>query len=301
MSRSASIVIVTKNRREDLRRALQSVVRQSVPIELLVFDDGSADGTSEMVRTEFPNVTIRRSEQSRGYIVHRNRAASIATGEIVFSLDDDAEFSTPNVIEQTLAEFDDPRIGAVAIPYQDMNTRKVLRGPPPDRSQIYVTDAFVGTAYAVRKDVFLQLGGFREVLFHQEEEREFCLRMLNAGYVTRVGSADLIYHYESPVRNWSRMTVYTARNRILYIWHNVPFPYLTLHLAATSANLVRWGFRTKRPMWALRGLAMGYGAMFKELFHRRPVSRRIFKLSRRMLQQGNPPVIPLREIEGELR
>jgi GT2 family glycosyltransferase len=225
----------------------------------------------------------------------------MARGDIVFSIDDDAEYSSADVIAQTLREFDDPRVGAVAIPFKDMNSQKILRGAPPDASQIYVTDGFVGTAYAVRKDVFLELGGFREVLFHQEEEREFCLRMLNAGYVTRVGGADLIYHYESPIRNWSRMTVYTARNRILYIWHNVPFPYLTIHLLSTSVNLVRWGFRTKRPMWALRGLLMGYGALLKELFNRKPISRRTFKLSRRMLKAGNPPVIPLRDIESELR
>src|SRR6476620_11437826 len=102
MSRSATVVIVTKNRRDDLRRAVQSVIRQSAAVEILVFDDGSTDGTSEMLRAEFPGVTVHRSERSQGYIVHRNRGASMATGEIVFSVDDDAEYSTPNVIEQTL-------------------------------------------------------------------------------------------------------------------------------------------------------------------------------------------------------
>jgi glycosyltransferase involved in cell wall biosynthesis len=298
---AATVVITTKNRKDDLRRAIRSAVAQQPAVEVIVIDDGSTDGTGDAIALEFPQIAIYRSEQSQGYIVHRNRAASLARAPIIFSIDDDAEFSTPHVVAQTLAEFDDPRIGAVAIPYEDMNTHKILRGPPPDRSQIYVTDAFVGTAYAVRKDVFLQLGGFREVLFHQEEEREFCLRMLDAGFVTRIGTADVIHHYESPIRNWSRMTIYTARNRILYIWHNVPFPYLLVHLASTSVNLVRWGLRTKHPMWALRGTIMGYGALLKELFHRKPVRCRTFELSRRILQQGVPPVVPLREIEGELR
>jgi glycosyltransferase involved in cell wall biosynthesis len=300
-SPAASVVITTKNRKDDLRRAIRSAVAQRPEVEVIVIDDGSTDGTMDTISQEFPQISIYRSDQSRGYIVHRNRAATLARAPVIFSIDDDAEYSTSNVISQTLREFDDPRVGAVAIPFKDMNSQKILRGAPPDASQIYVTDGFVGTAYAVRKDVFLELGGFREVLFHQEEEREFCLRMLNAGYVTRVGGADLIYHYESPIRNWSRMTVYTARNRILYIWHNVPFPYLTIHLLSTSVNLVRWGFRTKRPMWALRGLLMGYGALLKELFNRKPISRRTFELSRRMLKAGNPPVIPLRDIESELR
>jgi glycosyltransferase involved in cell wall biosynthesis len=298
---SASVVITTKNRKDDLRRAIRSAVAQQPRIEVIVIDDGSTDGTIDAISAEFSRISIYRSDQSQGYIVHRNRAATLARAPIIFSIDDDAEFSTPQVVAQTLAEFDDPRVGAVAIPFEDMNTHKIVRAAAPDRSQIYVTDAFVGTAYAVRKDVFQQLGGFREVLFHQEEEREFCLRMLDRGFVTRVGSADVIHHYESPIRNWSRMTVYTARNRILYIWHNVPFPYLLAHLASTTANLVRYGARTKHLGWALRGIAMGYGAVSKELFNRKPVSRSTFELSRAILKRGAPPVVPLREIESELQ
>lgn len=297
----ATVIISTRNRREDLCRTLRSVIAQTAHPEIILIDDGSTDGTSDVVRREFPQVALHRSEQSKGYIVQRNRAAELANGEILFSIDDDAEFSTPHVVAQTLAEFDHPKVGAVAIPFMDMNRREVVRGAAPDRNEIYVTDAFVGTAYAIRRDLFLRLGAFREVLFHQEEERELCLRMLDAGYLTRVGSADVIYHYESPIRNWSRMTVYTARNRILFIWHNVPFPYLLVHLAATSINLVRWGFRTKHPIWAIKGLLMGYGAMMKELLHRAPVSRRTFLLHRALLRRGMPPMVPLREIESELR
>jgi glycosyltransferase involved in cell wall biosynthesis len=297
---SATIVITTKNRKDDLARAARSALAQDAAVEVMVIDDGSTDGTSEMLQREFPQVTLFRSDESRGYIVHRNRAAALARGEILFSIDDDAEFSTSKVVSQTLSEFDHPRVGAVAIPFEDMNTQRIVRGPAPDREQIYITDAFVGTAYAIRKDLFIRLNTFREVLFHQEEERELCLRMLDAGYVTRVGRADVIHHYESPIRNWSRMTIYTARNRILYIWHNVPFPYLLAHLATTTVNLVRYGARTKHLGWALRGIAMGYGAICKELFHRAPVKRRTFELSRRILKSGSPPVVPLREIEAEL-
>lgn len=300
-SPAASVVITTKNRKDDLRRAIRSAVAQQPEVEVIVIDDGSTDGTIDAISADFPRILIYRSDVSRGYIVHRNRAAALARAPIIFSIDDDAEYSTPHIIAQTLAEFDDPRVGAVAIPFEDMNTHKIVRGAPPDQSRIYVTDAFVGTAYAVRKDVFLQLGGFREVLFHQEEEREFCLRMLDRGFVTRVGGADVIHHYESPVRNWSRMTIYTARNRILYIWHNVPFPYLLAHLASTTVNLVRYGVRTKHLGWALRGIAMGYGAVFRELFNRKPVSRKTFELSRAILKRGLPPVVPLAEIEAELR
>ena len=45
----ASVVIATRNRKNELRRAIASVVRQTDPVEVIVIDDGSTDGTSEMV------------------------------------------------------------------------------------------------------------------------------------------------------------------------------------------------------------------------------------------------------------
>src|SRR5688572_32325456 len=106
----ATIVIVTYNRKEDLRRAVASAVNQSVDVEVLVLDDCSTDGTDVMMQEEFPQARYVRAETNVGYIVHRNRAADLATGSVLFSLDDDAEYSTPQVVEQTLRDFDDPRI-----------------------------------------------------------------------------------------------------------------------------------------------------------------------------------------------
>src|SRR6266487_4668786 len=111
----ASVVIITRNRKEELRRALRSVLVQNVPIEVIILDDGSTDGTAAMVSTEFSQVRLHSFDDSRGLIVRRNQAAALATADILVSIDDDAEFSSPNVIERTLKDFSDRRIGAVAI------------------------------------------------------------------------------------------------------------------------------------------------------------------------------------------
>src|SRR4051794_38270064 len=182
---SATIVITTKNRKEDLRRAIQSCLDQTVGLEVLVMDDGSTDGTPEAVRTEFPGVTLHRSEESTGYIVKRNLAARLASCPIVFSLDDDATFSTPRTVEQTLAEFDHPRIGAVSIPRVDVNFPGAIGQPPAPDGRVNVVGSFIGCAHALRRELFLRLGGYREYLFHQGEESEYCARMLAVGYVTR--------------------------------------------------------------------------------------------------------------------
>jgi glycosyltransferase involved in cell wall biosynthesis len=280
----ATIVIVSKNRVDELRRALQSaMIQHGASIEILVMDDGSTDGTSEMVRREFPSAAFHRSEQSLGLVVERNRAAQLARGSIIVSIDDDATFSTPDVVAQTLQDFDDPRIGVVAIPFIDKNRSESLNQTAPSRSGTYVTQSFVGTAYAIRRDMFLNISGFRDDIVHQGEEGDFAIRMLECGFFVRLGRADPIFHFESPKRDWKRMCVYGWRNIILFSWRYVPFPYLTIRLAATLANGLIHSARRCELHWfglavvrALRMIVLGPASM------RCPVRRRTYRLFRRL-------------------
>jgi glycosyltransferase involved in cell wall biosynthesis len=282
----ASVVITTKNRRDELRNAVASALLQSVPIEVLVIDDGSTDGSSEMVRAEFPSVRLIRSELSNGYIVQRNRAALVARGEYIFSIDDDAIFTSPETVAQTLAEFNHPRVGAVAIPFVEPKKSDTVYQLARDSHGIFVTHYFIGTAHALRKELFVQLGGYREHLVHQGEETDFCLRMLNAGYVVRLGSADVIHHMESPKRDFRRMDYYGRRNDILFGWHNVPGPYLLPHLAATSLNGLAFGVRQGRSGQMLSGLLGGFVASARYWSNRSPASPTIYRLHRRLRKSG---------------
>jgi glycosyltransferase involved in cell wall biosynthesis len=284
----ATVVIVTKNRKDELRRAVASALQQSARIEVLVIDDGSADGTAEMIRSEFPSVRLERSGESRGYIVHRNRAAGLALSPVIVSIDDDAAFASTKTIEETLAEFDHPRIGAVAIPSIDVNKpgRPMFRPAPPESDSIWVADAYRGTAHAVRRDLFARLGGYKESFFHQGEEQEFCLRMLDAGYVTRVGAASAIHHFESPKRDRTRMFTYAARNKMLFTWYNVPMPYFLVHLPAGIMQSVLYGIRRGYAGATVRGTLLGIAAVFRELGRRQPVRGRIYRLSRRLRKRG---------------
>jgi hypothetical protein len=104
----------------------------------------------------------------------------VAVGDVIFSLDDDAVFSSPFVVEQTLRDFSHPRIGAVAIPYIEPHKANQEMQRAPTREDVWITASYIGTAHAVRRDVFLALGGYREHLVHQGEEGDFCIRMLAA-------------------------------------------------------------------------------------------------------------------------
>jgi len=150
----------------------------------------------------------------------------------------------------------------------------------PDGSCRWVTEAFTGTAYAVRRDLFLLLGAFREILVHQGEEGDFCIRMLDAGYFVRLGSADPILHYESPCRDRARMDFYGPRNLILHCWQNVPFPYLPAHLLVTTGKALLHGASPTR----LGGIASGYGLLLRT--ERDPVRGRTYRLFRLLRSRG---------------
>jgi glycosyltransferase involved in cell wall biosynthesis len=293
----ATVVITTKNRREDLLKAVASALSQTARPEVLVIDDGSTDGTSEAVASEFPSARLYRSEQSLGYIAQRNRGAEMARNPIVFSIDDDAVFSTPAVVEQTLREFDHPQIGAVAIPFIDVNRSTAVMQKAPRTESIFAAYSFIGTAHALRRDVFLRLGGYRDTLVHQGEEEDYSIRMLDAGWITRCGNADPIHHFESPRRSWSRMDYYGPRNKILFAWQNVPAPYFSAHVLLSTALLAGHTLAPSRVLTRLRGIACAYQLISARKFPRNPVRPETYKLARQLKQRG---AISLDEIVSRL-
>lgn len=292
-----TVVITTKNRKEELLNAIASALAQTVRPEVIVMDDGSTDGTADFILAKFPEIRIERSDQSLGYIRQRNRGAQLASHPILFSIDDDAVFSSPLVIEQTLREFDHPRVGAVAIPFVDVNKSADIHHRAPDAQGIYAGYAYIGTAHALRRDLFLHLAGYREILFHQSEEEDYCIRLLNAGYVTRYGSADPVHHFESPRRNWQRMDYYGARNKVLYACHNVPLPNLAVHLTATTFFTSIYARNPGRFWTRLRGVAGAYSRICTGQIRRQPVARSVYRLSRDLKRRG---AVRLDEIESKL-
>ena len=294
----ATVVIVTKDRREDALRAVASAAAQVPSVEVVVMDDGSSDGTAEAVRDAFPAARVERFETSEGYIVRRNQAADLASGEVLVSIDDDAEIPAADVVATTVAEFEDPHIGAVAIPYVDLPDETV-RQRAPSPSGVHLVHRFRGTAYATRRELFLRLGGFRTLLFHQAEEADYCLRLLDAGYVVRLGSARPIRHHAA-VRPFERAWFYECRNGVLFAWHNVPMPQLLLQLGKSSAYQLWLGRGVRRSGLFARGLAAGGVAAARDRRSRKPVSRATWRLYRRLgkrqttLEEVRPQVERLR-------
>jgi glycosyltransferase involved in cell wall biosynthesis len=282
----ASLVITTKNRRDDLRRAIASAVRQTEPLEIIVLDDGSSDGTADMVSQEFPEVRLVRSATSNGLVAQRNLGAVLSSGDLIFSIDDDAEFSTPNVVAQTIGDFSNSRIGAIAIPYVEPKKSDRCFQCAPDTNGIWVTASFRGTAYAVKRDVFNRVGGFRTDIVHQGEELDFCIRLLAKGWFVRLGTGDAILHYEALRRDWARTDFYGRRNDILFAWRNVPMPYLPVHLVGTTLKGLGAAFNSGRSTHMLRGIGSAYGDIIFKTYACSPVPKRAYRLHRILRKYG---------------
>jgi len=294
-----SVVISTKNRKQELENAIASVLAQNVPLEVIVINDASNDGTEEMVLSKFPQVRYDKAPVSLGLIVQRNRGALMARTPIIVSIDDDATFPTTNIVEHSIRELNHPRVGAVGIPYIDIFKTDGVRQLAPDDRDVYILPTYVGTAHVLRRDLFLRLGSYRAIHLHQGEEGDLCLRMLQAGYVVRAGTSQPIHHLESPKRDFTRMFENNARNHILYAWHNIPMPYMPVRMLGMTFNLVRWGIKRKYNKATQRGIWRGYRDMFMgKLDPRVPVSKTTYAVSRMLYKRLTP--IRLSEIEAKL-
>lgn len=286
----ATIVIVTKDRRDMLADALVSACAQEGDLEVLVVDDGSSDGTAEMVAERFPDVRVQRFETNAGLVVRRNDAARLAHGRIIVSIDDDAVFTSPDTVAQTLRDFEhDDRIAAVGIPFVDVRRSPQVHQQPPEAEGCWIGPVFRGTAHAVRRDVFLELGGYRERIVHQGEEHDFCLRLLDAGHLVRYGRAAPIEHRESPRRSNRRMERYGRRNEQLLCATYYPQPWATLYGVGYAGKSVLRGIRSDGGLvWIFEGILRGVGAWMTA--GRRPISRETFALDQRLRRAGCLPI-----------
>jgi ABC-type polysaccharide/polyol phosphate export permease/GT2 family glycosyltransferase len=247
---SVSAVICTRDRPEDLVRALRSLARQEhPPDDVLVIDNGTLDGIRERVEAVLPRARVVR-ERRPGLDVARNRALREAAGEVIAFLDDDAEADGWWVRSLAEAFAAHPRAAAVTglilpleleTPAQQLFEanggfargfeRRVL---PRDGERRFgvrmplVSDALTvgsGCNMAFRADVLRELGGFDEALdtgapLPGGGDLDAIHRVLRAGH-------DLVYEPGVLVRHRHRRSLTGLRAQ------------MTGHYRALSAFLVK--------------------------------------------------------------
>lgn len=284
-----TVVITTHNRCPDAIRAIESCLFQTETCEILVYDDASHDQTAETLRARFDSIRVVRSESRVGLITLRNRGFREATAEIIVSIDDDAYFTDPATLTQVVQMFDHyPLAAALALPFIEPHSARAAMPPVPRATRMR---SYIGCAHAIRRHVALAVGGYLELLVHQGEERDLCIRLLDRGYEILSADTPWIVHLYSSQRDQSRVNYYGFRNTILFCWIRLPFPECLLRAVLSTWKLLCYQFTWNRLGLRLQALAAGWFGLLRYQKWRCPVSRRTYRLFQQLTSHG-PCVIP---------
>ncbi|OPZ19761.1 MAG: putative glycosyltransferase EpsH [candidate division BRC1 bacterium ADurb.BinA364] len=285
-----SYAIVTMNRREELAGCLDSLRAQSfASAEIVVADNGSADGSPEMVRARFPEARLFELGANLGVSMARNFCAEKAEGAILIYLDDDARLAEPGAAARALGYFErDERLGLLAFrilnAFSGEEERKSI--PRADKRRIvedYPCANFCGAGFAVRREAFLETGMFWPPFTYGSFEMDFSYRLLDRGWtMLRASSIDALHRETPRARPKGQWVYFNARDRLWAAARNLPWPQ------TVSMALGWWGYAgamALRRGWIgpyLRGVRDGLAGLPAAIRSRQPIRKEALRKTREL-------------------
>ncbi len=244
-----SVLIPTRNNADELLLCLESLRNLKYPkdrMEILVFDNGSTDGTSEQVPQLFAQfrlegwarLALEGSPRNLGAFGGRAEALQRALGpkaNFILSLDDDVELE-PDAINLLLDVMNDPRVGIVGarVVYHDAPD-EVASGPgylnrwfgtfhhltPPSRTGC---DFVTSCGCLIRRASLEAVGGFDRDYFTSHGDVDICLKIRACGYEVIYEPAAVIRHKVARGGTRSPERVYYLyRNKLLLLRKHIPW------------------------------------------------------------------------------
>jgi len=302
---SLSILVPTFNRAASLKKLLESLESlerpDSVPVELLVIDNGSTDGTAELLveeqarRRNFPLILLH--EKQRGQSNALNRGLQAAAGKIIAFLHDDVVVHPQwlvKLLECYRSTVFDALQGRV-LPGLDPEGRsadpKRLREYNiPIRNlgeKVHEVRGSAGVNMSFRREVFEKVGFFNPRLGPGasgfSEDTEYCMRIRKAGLRIGYTPHAIAYHELNPARYgsaYNRMVHYRqGLSRSIYRKKSLVFNLLPNLVANTIRFVVYKTFRMGEKAYACEGRIMKYwGHLVGKMQRSAESSARIVKL-----------------------
>lgn len=267
---SLSLVVPTWNGLHLLRENLPSFLRSAhryqeacqAPVELIVADDGSTDGTADALAREFPMVRVVRRRSNAGFAAACNLGFSEARHDLVALLNNDVQIE-PDYLLHKAPHFTDPEVFAVTAKVFEWDTPWFATGGRFGRFRrgfwsVYFNYDVEGdagewieqrrllSAYAIggfatyERRKLEQLGGFDEMLapFHWEDV-DLSYRAWKRGWAVHYEPRSRARHRTSATIEtyWKKREVdrISFRNRLLFHWINLHSPsFLSSHLGMLS-------------------------------------------------------------------
>jgi O-antigen biosynthesis protein len=223
---SVSVIICVHNGQETMRQCLQAVSELDYPhYEVLVIDDGSEDGTADIV-AEYASQPGFRSfrTENRGLGMARNLGLEQAEGDIVAFIDSDA-YPDRDWLRYIAADFvrsGYSALGGPNIPKPNGNLVSPCVAASPgwpthvltsDRDAEHIT----GCNMAFRKDILKKIGGFDPQFRAAGDDVDICWRILAEGYGIGFSHGAVVWHFpRRTIRGyWRQQKGYGAAEAVL--------------------------------------------------------------------------------------
>ncbi|MFI6104671.1 glycosyltransferase family 2 protein [Streptomyces sp. NPDC051310] len=262
-----TVVVITHNRREELLRTLGELARLPERPPVIVTDNASTDGTADAVRSRHPKVTLLTPGRNLG-AVGRNLAVRRARTPYIAFCDDDSWWE-PGSLERSADLLDrHERLVAVTARIvvepggaEDPIVAELRDSPVqgPDWLPGPALGSFLAAATVIRRDAFLDAGGFSARLWLGGEEELLATDLATRGWWLAYVRELTAHHAPSPARDATLRRVHGLRNTLWFCWLRRPVgPALrrTLDLARTvphdTASLRAFGQAVAGLPWVLR-------------------------------------------------
>jgi GT2 family glycosyltransferase len=240
-----SVIIPNWNGKRFLADCLNSLASQTYPsLEIVVVDNGSTDGSVELLKTSYPWVKLIGFDHNTGFSVAVNAGIRQSNGKFVALLNNDTVVDSDWLAESVKALTEHPEAGSVACKMLSYDDKTILdgagdgyrRGGLPGRighrekdtgqfdQPRYVLGACGGAAL-YRRELFKRIGLFDEDYFAYLEDVDLGLRAQAAGYKCYYVPTAIVYHLGCGTTGsgYSPLVVrLSAQNNINTIVKNIP-------------------------------------------------------------------------------
>ena len=264
--RRASLIVLTWNKREFLKEALDALVeavrRAGGDHEIILVDNGSTDGTQDYVRTHYRSIRLIELKKNYRFSRANNIGVQCARNEVVVLLNNDV-IVQPGFLAPLLQGFERPDVFAVTsqiFNYESGQTRletgktfgmmmfgcmHVGHSQPAatDEARLYVPAFYAhGGSSAYDRQKFLELGGFSEIYNPAYvEDADLSYRAWKSGYRVLFCPASRVVHKHRSTNATemgnSRIDYLIARNLFVLFWSNVT------SVGLFSSHLLKLPFR----------------------------------------------------------